>query len=260
MEIGVVGLGLIGGSIFKKLKSLGKYEVVGVSRSVKDADVSDDYTTLSCCDIVFVCTPMSVTLEILDKLESYVSKNTIVTDVCSLKEFVSKKKYKYHFIPSHPMAGTENSGWESSFPELFEGAKWVITPLAEEDDKAQKKLGALIEDLGASIVITTAEEHDKAVALISHMPMIIAQALCENIKDDNLAQTLVASVFRDTTRLALSNTQMASDMVKMNRENIELAFDTLAKSIKALLGEDYPNKAETIKAFRNKLFKLNQNT
>ena len=254
MKIGVVGLGLIGGSIFKKLKSLGKYEVVGVSRSVKDADVSDDYTTLSGCEIVFVCTPMSVTLEILDKLENYISENTIVTDVCSLKEFVSKKRYKYHFIPSHPMSGTENSGWESSFPELFEGAKWVITPITGEADDAQKKLEALIEELGASIVITTAEEHDKAVALISHMPLVIAQALCENIKDDKLAQTLVASGFRDTTRLALSNTQMAGDMVKMNKENIELALDSLAESIKALLGDDYPNKAETIKAFRKKLF------
>ena len=134
MKIGVVGLGLIGGSIFKKLKSLGKYEVVGVSRSVKGPDVSDDYTTLSGCDIVFVCTPMSVTLEILDKLEDYASENTIVTDVCSLKGFVSKKRYKYHFIPSHPMSGTENSGWESSFPELFEGAKWVITPFEGEAD------------------------------------------------------------------------------------------------------------------------------
>ena len=254
MKIGVVGLGLIGGSIFKKLNSLDKYEIVGISRSLKNADVSDDYTALAGCDIIFVCTPMSVTLEILDKLENYVNKNTIVTDVCSLKGFVSKKKYKYHFIPSHPMAGTENSGWISSFPELFEKAKWVITPITGEDGNAQKKLEALIEELGASIVITTAEEHDKAVALISHMPMMIAQALCENIKDNKLAQTLAASGFRDTTRLALSNTQMACDMVKMNKKNIELAFDTLAESIKALLGDDYPNKAETIKAFRKKLF------
>ena len=255
MKIGVIGLGLIGGSIFKKLKSLDKYEVMGVSRSVKDVNVSDDFTTLAGCEIVFVCTPMSVTLEILDKLEIYVSEKTIVTDVCSLKGFVSKKKYKYHFIPSHPMAGTENSGWASSFPELFESAKWVLTPIAGKADAAQKKFEALIEELGASIVITTAEEHDKAVALISHMPMVIAQALCENIKDDKLAQTLAASGFRDTTRLALSNNQMACDMVKMNRENIELAFDTLAESLKALLGEDYPTKAEAIKAFRKNLFR-----
>ncbi|MBO7431004.1 MAG: prephenate dehydrogenase/arogenate dehydrogenase family protein [Spirochaetia bacterium] len=248
MKIGVVGLGLIGGSIFKKLRTLGKYEVVGISRE-------DDYTALRGCDIVFVCTPMSVTLEILDRLESFVDKETIVTDVCSLKGFVSKKSYKYHFIPSHPMAGTENSGWESSFPELFEGANWVITPLNDSINDEQKELETLIEELGANIVITTPEEHDKAAALISHMPLVIAQALCENIKDNQLAQTLASSGFRDTTRLALSNTQMAGDMVKLNRENIEIALDALAGSLKSLLEDDYPDKAEKIKALRKKLFK-----
>ena len=248
MKIGVVGLGLIGGSIFKKLRTLGKYEVVGISRE-------DDYTALRGCDIVFVCTPMSVTLEILDRLESFVDKETIVTDVCSLKGFVSKKSYKYHFIPSHPMAGTENSGWESSFPELFEGANWVITPLNDSINDEQKELETLIEELGANIVITTPEEHDKAAALISHMPLVIAQALCENIKDNQLAQTLASSGFRDTTRLALSNTQMAGDMVKLNRENIEIALDALAGSLKSLLEDDYPDKAEKIKALRKKLFR-----
>ncbi len=254
MKIGVIGLGLIGGSIFKKLKELGKYEVIGVSRSVKEDNVSDDYKTLSDCDVVFVCTPMSVTLDILDKIENYVNKNTIVTDVCSLKGFVSKKQYKYCFIPSHPMAGTENSGWESSFPELFQKAKWVITPMNSEISDKQDILENLIEEMGGKVIITTPEEHDKAVALISHMPMVVAQALCENIRDNQLAQTLASSGFRDTTRLALSNTQMANDMVNMNRENIELALDSLTESLNKLLGEDYKQKIETIKNFRKALY------
>ena len=256
MKIGVIGLGLIGGSIFKKLCELNKYEVVGVSRSVKDSgkNISDDYNILKDCNVVFVCTPMSVTLEILDKLENYIGENTIVTDVCSLKGFVSQKKYKYCFIPSHPMAGTENSGWGSSFPELFKGAKWVITPIDGEIDDKQEVLEEIIEEMGASIVITNSDEHDKAVALISHMPMVVAQALCENIKNNQLAQTLASSGFRDTTRLALSNTQMASDMVNMNRENIELAIDSLAENLNSLLGEDYPKKIEIIKTFRKNLY------
>ncbi len=254
MKIGIIGLGLIGGSIFKKLCELDKYEVIGVSRSVNGVNISDNYDTLNGCNIVFVCTPMSVTLEILDKLENYVNSNTIVTDVCSLKGFVSKKRYKYCFIPSHPMAGTENSGWESSFPELFEGAKWVITPIDGEIDDRQELLESVIEELGAKIVITNPEEHDKAVALISHMPMVVAQALCENIKDNQLAQTLASSGFRDTTRLALSNTQMASDMVDMNRENIELALNSLTENLNSLLDEDYSKKIETIKNFRQNLY------
>ena len=182
MRIGVIGLGLIGGSIFKSLKN--KYEVIGVSSSVQEANVSPNYETLKVCDLIFVCTPMSVTLEVLDKLENILSPSAIVTDVCSLKEFVTKKTYSYKFIPSHPMAGTENNGWEYSFAELFQNAKWVITPINNDTLPEQKILETVIRDMGANPLITTPSEHDKAVALISHMPMVIAQALCENIKDN----------------------------------------------------------------------------
>jgi len=254
MKIGVIGLGLIGGSIFKKLEELNKYEIIGVSRSVEGRNISDDYTTLSDCDVIFVCTPMSVTLDILNKLENYVKKDAVVTDVCSLKEFVSQKTYSYHFIPSHPMAGTENSGWESSFPELFKGAKWVITPCNGEISDEQDRLEAIIEEMGAKVIITTPSEHDKAVALISHMPMVVAQALCENIKNNQLAKTLAASGFRDTTRLALSNTQMASDMVSMNKENIEEAIDLLVGNLNSLINDDYSEKITKIKIFRKNLY------
>ena len=254
MKIGVVGLGLIGGSIFKSLKVLEKYDVVGVSRSVKAENVSNDYEKLADCDLVFVCTPMNATLEVLDKLQNYVSKNTIVTDVCSLKGFVTKKEYKYKFIPSHPMAGTEKNGWDASFADLFKGAKWVITPIKGIVLPEQEILENVIEDLGAKIVITTPEGHDKAVALISHMPMVVAQAMCLGIKDNQLAQTLAASGFRDTTRLALSNTEMASDMFNMNAVNILDALETLNDSLFKLLDDDYKVQADRIKNFRKELY------
>lgn len=252
MKIGVIGLGLIGGSIFKSLQ--GKYELVGVSSSVKEENISNDYSTLADCNLVFVCTPMNATLEILDKLEMVLPASTIVTDVCSLKKFVSKKTYSYKFIPSHPMAGTENSGWESSFEGLFKDAKWVITPINGEILDEQEILEKVIESMGAKIIITTPDEHDKAVALISHMPMVIAQALCENIKDDKLAQELASSGFRDTTRLALSNLQMAKDMVELNRENITKSLEDLKISLNSLLNDNYSEKAKSIKEFRKILY------
>ena len=252
MKIGVIGLGLIGGSIFKALSN--RYDVVGVSSSVEEKNVSKDYETLKDCDLVFVCTPMSATLEILDKLENILPSTTIVTDVCSLKGFVSKRKYSYKFIPSHPMAGTENSGWESSFPELFKGAKWVITPIDGIIETSQEILESVIKSLGAEVIITTPEEHDKAVALISHMPMVVAQALCENIKDNPLAQELAASGFRDTTRLALSNTRMAADMVELNNKNIKDALEKLSNSWQVLLEDNYLAKVEEIKEFRKNLY------
>ena len=252
MKVGVVGLGLIGGSIFKGMD--GKHDVVGVSRSVSEAGGSKDYSMLSGCNVVFVCTPMNKTLEILDKLEEFLDENTIVTDVCSLKEFVSHKSYRYKFIPSHPMAGTEHNGWEHSFPELFEGATWAVTPKDDTDIKDFEVLKSLIEDLGAKTIMTTPREHDKAVALISHAPMLVAQALCKNIENNELAQRLASSGFRDTTRLALSNVEMANDMIVMNNENIRDVVSLLDTNINKILENDYKKQAEKIKEFRSNLY------
>ena len=256
MKIGVVGLGLIGGSIFKKCSE--KYEVVGVSRTLKNVDnVNSEYNSLNDCDIVFVCSPMNKTLEILEKLANYLSENTIVTDVCSLKEFVSKKNYIYKFIPSHPMAGTEHSGWDNSFKEMFEGASWAVTPSENTLQADIEKLKSVIEFMGAKIILTTPKEHDRAVALISHTPMLIAQALCKNIENEELAQCLASSGFRDTTRLALSNLEMANDMITMNTQNIEAVVSLMNDNIKELLNNDYKSQAEEIKNFRANLYKLN---
>lgn len=252
MKIGVVGLGLIGGSIFKALKK--NHDVIAVSTSVREVGISNDYNSLIACELIFVCTPMSVTLDVLDKLNLILNDNTIVTDVCSLKDFVTKKKYNFKFIPSHPMAGTEHSGWNNSFPELFQGAKWAITPIDDETVSEQKVLENIIKELGATPIITNPKEHDNAVALISHMPMLVAQALCKNIENNELAQILAASGFRDTTRLALSNTQMASDMINMNNKNIKNALETLNNCISDLLIEDYSSKIEKIKEFRKNLY------
>lgn len=252
MKIGVIGLGLIGGSIFKKCRE--KYDVVGVSRSLEEENVSSDYSTLKGCDVVFVCTPMNKTLDILDKLENYLDENSIVTDVCSLKEFVSHKSYKYKFIPSHPMAGTEHNGWEHSFAELFNGAVWAVTPKEDTDLKDFGVLKTVIESTGANVIMTTPQEHDRAVALISHAPMLVAQALCKNIEDNELAQKLVASGFRDTTRLALSNTEMANDMVVMNGENIKDVIKLLNENVNKLFAGNYREEAEKIKAFREELY------
>lgn len=254
MKIGVIGLGLIGGSIFKTLREMPEYELVGISSSVREDNISNSYDTLKDCDLVFVCTPMNATLDVLDRLESVLSQKTIVTDVCSLKGFVTKKKYTYNFIPSHPMAGTEHSGWENSFIGLFKGANWVITPINGEVTNAQEVLESVIKKLGANIIITTPEEHDEAVAYISHLPLVIAQALCANIKDNKLAQILASSGFKDTTRLALSNVEMASDMVNLNQKNIETAYASFSSSFNDLLKEDYMQKALNIKNMRKALY------
>ncbi len=249
MKIGVVGLGLIGGSIFKDLQEL-NYNVIAVSKTQNGDNIYKDYDVLKTCDIVFVCSAMNKTLEILDKLEEVLLPDTIVTDVCSLKEFVSKKQRPYKFIPSHPMAGTEHKGFENSFAGLFKGAKWVITPVFGEDGR----LVELIEELGAIPVITTPEKHDEAVALISHMPMVIAQAIFKTASENPLALEIAASGFRDMTRLAMSNTEMANDMVQMNSDNIQTSILKLYKTIGDLTNSDYLEQINEIKLNRQSMF------
>lgn len=255
VKIGVVGLGLIGGSIFKDLVRLG-YDVVGVSKSQgagvneKIRNVYSDYSYLNGCELVFVCKEMGKTLDILDELENYLSPETVVADVCSLKEFVSKKEYKYNFIPTHPMAGTEFSGFSASKEGLFKGAKWVVT-----SDKKSDLLEEIITKLGAEIVKTTPKAHDEAVAMISHMPMVIAQALFKSVENNKLAKKLASSGFRDMTRLALSSVDMACDMVAINSENIEKAILKLYSSVGELTHGDYREEISKIKTDRDKMYK-----
>jgi len=254
LKVGIIGLGLIGGSIFKDLTALG-YDVIAVSKSQSGERIYKDYDSLKDRDIVFVCTPMNKTLEVLDELENILPETAIVTDVCSLKEFVCKKKRPYRFIPSHPMAGTEHKGFENSFEGLFKDAKWVI---AEDKHTGGQEAGEIlikiITDLGATPVITTPKKHDEAAAMISHMPMVIAQALFLAAKDNPLALEMASSGFRDMTRLALSNEEMAADMVNMNAENIQTSILKLYKAVGELLNEDYPEIIKDIKSQRSKMF------
>lgn len=258
MKIAVVGLGLIGGSIYKKLMQLG-YEVVGISNSQsgKAENITNDLNTIKGSDIVFVATPINKTLEKLDEINQILDKNTIVTDCCSLKNFLMGKDYNFTFIPSHPMAGTEFQGFEHSDSEMFVGAKWILTP--KEEIQETSKLVEVIEKLGARTIFATAKEHDKAVALISHMPMVLSQALMQTASKNELAMKLASSGFRDMTRLAMSNTEMAKDMVTFNAKNIENSLLNLTLELNELLNKNYSNSIENIKAARTKMYKDGKN-
>lgn len=260
MKIGIVSLGLIGGSILKKLSETDNelYAVTRNVQTIKSAkkytkNVSDDINILSKCEMVFVASPINKTLEVLDSLEGVVSKNCIVLDCASVKEFVMKKQRPYKFIGSHPMAGTEFSGFSASFKELFEGAKWVLTPenIADEDVETAEEI---IELLGAEPVIADAKKHDEAVALISHMPLLIAQAIFNTAKDNKLALKLASGGFRDMTRLATSNLEMAKDMREFNGKNIDKALDGLASSINFLKNTKDFKSFDDIKNIRSGMY------
>lgn len=234
LKIGVIGLGLIGGSILKSLNAQ-ECETIGISKSSykKAAEFctksSPDINDVKDCDVVFVCSKMSDTLNVLDELENIVSSNCIVSDVSSLKRFVNNKKRPYNFVGSHPMAGTEFSGFEHSFKELFYDAKWIL-------NKSNETLEKLIKDMGAKPIIIDEKLHDKYACLISHLPMLISLTLFDTAVsvDKGAALEIAASGFRDTTRLSLTNEALALDMLELNSDNFDIFIDEFIKNLKEL--------------------------
>ncbi len=264
MRIGIIALGLIGGSLLKNLSDKG-IEVVAVTQNPETITAAkrycmrctSDIREVKNCNVVFVCTPISKTCETLDELEGIVSKDCIVTDVASVKRLMMRKKYSYKFIGGHPMAGLETSGFKNSVAFLFEGARWVLTPSENATDEDVQTLKKIIKFTGAKTIITSAEEHDYAVALISHLPMLVAQGLMKNAEDDKLAMQLAASGFRDSTRLAMTDKQLAEDMLIYNRDNIEDVLAKFMKQTNALFGdENYAKLAVAIALKRYQLYSI----
>lgn len=253
LKIGIVGLGLLGGSIFKALCAL-SCNIVAVSRSIHtikkaktySSNVSKSLSDLKDCDVIFVCTPMNKTEKILVELEKILPSNAIVADISSLKRFVTNRKYSYKFIPTHPMAGNEFSGFDNSYETLFQNANWAITPLENTNNADIKKITDIIKALGAKPIFSTPKEHDEAVALISHMPMLISQAIFKTAQNNKLALKLASSGFRDMTRLALSNEEMAQDMINLNSDNIQNSLLKLYSSVGELLNKDYHSQIKEI--------------
>lgn len=265
-KIGIISLGLIGGSILKSLSYINNIELFAyttnddtINKAKKfTPNVSKDLNNLKNCDIIFVCSPISKVDEMLGKLNGLICKKTIVTDVASVKSIFMNKNYDFNFIGSHPMAGTEHTGFDYSTENMFHGAKWVITPKQSENIENIEKLKNIITLTNAKPITMDPNEHDLAVALISHMPLILSQGLFKNIENNNNAKLLASSGFRDMTRLAMSNTQMAYDMLTYNGKNIDEAFKMLEYSIKNLINnKEYPDIIQQISENRKKMYDEN---
>lgn len=264
--IAVVGIGLIGGSILKSLKNKG-YELLGIARrqdtinqAVAEKLIEEGSTELDLAckaDLIFVCTPIHKTLETILMLSSKVKPETIITDVASLKsdllDFINTSHNPINFIGGHPMAGTENKGLESSSEDLFKEAKWVLTPSKWSNQHDLTRFSDVIEKLQAKIVIADPGQHDKAVALISHMPLFLSQALfgmVEAYPDKEvsiLAQSLASSGFRDMTRLAATNPELSKDMLIQNKENVLAAVKELKNYLGELEKEIIENEEDFVK-------------
>ncbi len=230
--IAVIGLGLIGGSILKGLKDKG-YKLIGSSRNPDTIAKAMEQGLISGsnieeADVIFICTPINKTLESIKDIASRAKPGAIITDAASIKgfvmDYVNGLPEPINFIGGHPMAGTEHKGLDASFESLFWGAKWVLAPSKWFSDT--QILEKIIIDLGATPVIADPEEHDRAVALISHMPLLLSQALqgfVQNHPNGELAMKLAATGFKSMTRLAHTNPELAEDMLSGNKANVQSA-------------------------------------
>ena len=188
MNIGIVGLGLIGGSIGLKLQRL-NHTIYGVTnnnfnrikaieRNLADI-VSCDLDILKECSLIILALPIQDLIHPSKDLINAIPKDAIVTDVGSIKEPIIYTWEKIHplFIGSHPMAGSEEKGVESGFESLLVNAKWIITPTSKTNPHSLKTLSNLITSMQCEICKASPKEHDEAVSLISHLPIFVASSM-----------------------------------------------------------------------------------
>ena len=248
MNIGIVGLGLIGGSIGLKLQSL-NHTVYGVtnndSNEIKAKErklanvISQDYKILEHCSIIILALPIKSLINPSKNLIEAIPTKAILTDVGSVKVPIIKTWEKIHdlFIGSHPMAGTEKKGVNAGKIELFDNSKWVITPTNRTDQIALKTLSKLFKNMGCDICFENPDIHDQAVANISHLPIYLASCLietayCQNNEDLlNLSRKLAATGFADTSRVGAGNPSLGVDLAENNTINILNSIKNFKKNI-----------------------------
>jgi arogenate dehydrogenase (NADP+) len=271
MNIGIVGLGLIGGSIGLDLRSRG-LDVFGVSSRQQTCDraqargvvneASIHLSLMAAADVVFICTPLGSIEPIVRELVPYLSPDTIVTDVGSVKAPIVQAVSPLwpNFVGGHPMAGTAESGIEAAVPDLFVDRPYVLTPQPQTPTLAVDKVEEIARLLGAKVYRCEPEEHDRAVAWISHLPLMASATLvaaCDLEGDRdivNLAQHLASSGFRDTSRVGGGNPELGVMVAKYNREELLRSLSIYRDSLDEFISDI---EAENWQALEHKL-KLTQ--
>ena len=236
-RVGIVGLGLIGGSLGLDLQADGWVVQGLVHRSVTAeraierglvSEVSTDPGCLSDCDLVILALPIPLLLQPDPSLLQALPAEAVITDVGSVKQPVLEAWRERHprFVASHPMAGTAQAGVEAGVLDLFRGRPWIATPDQKTDPAALAQIRDLAVSLGGHWLTSTASQHDQAVALISHMPVLVSAALLRAVGDERdpeirqLAMVLASSGFADTSRVGGGNPELGVAMASTNRDAV----------------------------------------
>jgi cyclohexadieny/prephenate dehydrogenase len=241
-HVALIGLGLIGSSISHAVRRGGLAKrITGSARTeatlasaerlgLCDAVYADVAETVRGADLVIFCTPVGTYGALAERIGPALAPGATLSDVGSVKGAVVRDIVPHvaggvHFIPGHPIAGTEYSGPEAGFAELFDGRWTILTPLPEADEAAVAKLKAFWEACGASVELMTPEHHDLVLAIVSHVPHLIAYNIVGTASDlEKVTEREVikfsASGFRDFTRIAASDPTMWRDVFLNNREAV----------------------------------------
>lgn len=239
MNISIIGLGVIGGSLGLAIKQNNPRVVVtgfdrpqqierALHRDAIDIGASSLSAAVHDADIVFLCTPVSSILSLIPDIASQIKKNAIVTDVGSTKSKIvrtAKKLFRSNgiFIGGHPMAGSEGKGVEFADALLFQNATYMLC--AEQSQKRKiSALTSLLHSIGARVLFLSAKEHDAVAATISHLPQLVAVAMMTMVGKKNKTNPaflqLAAGGFRDITRIASSPYEMWRDILASNSKEI----------------------------------------
>ena len=272
---GFIGLGLIGGSIARAIRdaepdariiaydpdaeALGQAKDDGVVNDV----LSEIGTGFTGVDVLFLCAPVAVNNENLRRVKPYLAPSTTVTDIGSVKgpihETVIKLGLERQFIGSHPMTGSERTGYRNSKASLLENAYYILTHTDGVEIDRIAQMQSLAEKIGAIPFTLTAEEHDYVTGVVSHLPHVISATLVNLVQDaDDGLQTMkqiAAGGFKDITRISSSSPELWQQICLMNRDNLVALLDryiealgqaknTIANRKEALL-KDFFDKART---------------
>ena len=252
----IIGLGLIGGSIGLSMKKNNfESKIIGyaktektLSRAVERGLVDDTEKNLvkavNGADLIILATPLSTFRPIIEEIAPFLKKGSILTDTGSakyavleeLKDLIPKD---VEFIPGHPIAGTEESGPESGFPELFENRWCILTPTSDNSKESIQSIKFFWESLGSKVEIMDALHHDKVLAITSHIPHLIAYNIVGTANDlanvtDSEVIKYSAGGFRDFTRIAASDPKMWSDIFTYNSEAVLEMLDLFSSDLTKL--------------------------
>jgi prephenate dehydrogenase len=256
LKVCVVGLGQMGGSLGLALKKNSRslkncYHIMGIGRRKETLDTAlklkvADETSLSLqsakdADIVVICTPVDTIVPLYGQLSKIVGKNTIITDVGSVKYSVEKgirdsfkKNGGVSFIGSHPMVGKEKNGIFSSDADMFKNVNVIITNVIKQSVK-NVLVSQMWKDVGANIIKMPAKKHDELVAFTSHFPHIIAFLLSKIYKKTRggnpQIDMLLAGSFKSITRVAVSSADMWAPIFAANSKNIEKHLNEFIKEL-----------------------------